>query len=327
MTTYPVELKNRPWTDSPFFSSALEASELDPEMKKIVAFFAEHGYVVVDPQISDATIENVNASLRDLFVPTYEPYYADTTRIQDAWWFNEHVKEIAVSPRILQILEVLYGRKPIPFQTLNFRVGSQQRTHSDIIHFDSIPYGYMAGVWTALEDVDLRNGPLHYYPTSQRFPRFDMHDIGITATGTVGYEKYPFYEDFVEALMKAKRAERVELQMKRGQSLIWAANLFHGGSPIADTDRTRRSQVTHFYFEGCIYYTPLFSDMGLGKLVTRKVHDMRNGQVVPQYYNGCEIENPGEWPPREIPPWGAVPREAKRKVSGIRNAIARLLRP
>jgi hypothetical protein len=54
---------------------------------------------------------------------------------------------------------------------------------------------------------------------------------------------------------------------------------------------------------------------------------MRNGQVVPQYYNGCEIENPGEWPPREIPPWGAVPREAKRKVSGIRNAIARLLRP
>ena len=99
MTTYPVELKNRPWTDSPFFSSALEVSELDPEMKKIVAFFAEHGYVVVDPQISDATIENVNASLRDLFVPTYEPYYADTTRIQDAWWFNEHVKEIAVSPR------------------------------------------------------------------------------------------------------------------------------------------------------------------------------------------------------------------------------------
>ena len=327
MTTFPVELKNRPWTDSPFFPSLLEASALDPEMKKIVAFFAEHGYVVVDPQIEDAAIENVNASLKDLFVPTYEPYYADTTRIQDAWWFNEHVKQVAVAPRILEILEILYGRKPIPFQTLNFRVGSQQRTHSDIIHFDSIPYGYMAGVWTALEDVDLRNGPLHYYPTSQRFPRFDMHDIGITASGTVGYEKYPLYEDFVEALMKAQRAERVELKMKRGQSLIWSANLFHGGSPIADTDRTRRSQVTHFYFEGCIYYTPLFSDLGLGKMVTRKIHDIRTSRVVPQYYNGCEIENPGEWPPRALPPWGAVPRETKRKVGGIRDAIARLLRP
>ena len=69
MTTLPVELKNRPWTDSPFFSSALEASGLDPEMKKIVAFFAEHGYVVVDPQISDATIENVKDACKDLKIP------------------------------------------------------------------------------------------------------------------------------------------------------------------------------------------------------------------------------------------------------------------
>jgi ectoine hydroxylase-related dioxygenase (phytanoyl-CoA dioxygenase family) len=322
-----VELKNRPWIDSPFFASALESCELDPETKKIVSFFAEHGYVIVDPQIDDSTIEKVNATLRDRFVPTYEPYYADETRVQDAWWFNEDVRQIAIAPRILELLEILYGRKPIPFQSLNFRVGSQQRTHSDIIHFDSIPYGYMAGVWTALEDVDLRNGPLHYYPTSHRFPRFDMHDIGITATGTVGYEKYPLYEDFVEALMKAQRADRVELKMKRGQSLIWSANLFHGGSPIADTDRTRLSQVTHYYFEGCIYYTPLFSDLGLGKIVTRTIHDMRTGQAVPQFYNGKEIENPGQWPPRELPLWAAVPRQAKRKVKGIRNAIARLLRP
>ena len=325
--TQMTPLPNRPWTDSPFFASALEASGLDPETKKIVSFFAEHGYVIVDPAISGTTVEKVNATLRDRFVPNYEGYYSDATRIQDAWWWNEHVKEIAVAPRILKLLEILYGRKPIPFQSLNFRVGSQQRTHSDIIHFDSIPYGFMAGVWTALEDVDLRNGPLHYYPTSQRLPRFDMHDIGITATGTIGYEKYPHYEDFVEELMKAQRQERIELQMRRGQSLIWSANLFHGGSPIADTDRTRLSQVTHYYFEGCIYYTPLFSDLGLGKIVTRTIHDMRTGQPVPQFYNGREIANPGEWPPRELPPWAAVPRRAKRQVKGIRNAIARLLRP
>ncbi|HYC59076.1 MAG TPA: phytanoyl-CoA dioxygenase family protein [Thermoanaerobaculia bacterium] len=318
---------NRPWIDSPFFPTALAEAGLDPETKKIVEFFAEHGYVIVDPEIDDRTIEHANLTLRDRFKQTYEPYYADTTRIQDAWWFNEHVKTIAVAPRILEILRILYQREPIPFQTLNFRVGSQQRTHSDIIHFDSIPYGYMAGVWTAMEDVDLGNGPLHYYPTSQRFPRFDMHDIGITAAGTVGYEKYPLYEDFVEALMKAQRAERIELQMKRGQSLIWSANLFHGGSPIRDTDRTRLSQVTHYYFEGCIYYTPLFSDLGLGKLVTRKIHDMRTGQMVPHYYNGKEIENPGEWPPRELPPWGAIQNRAKRKAKGIKNAIAQLLRP
>ncbi|HEX6160422.1 MAG TPA: phytanoyl-CoA dioxygenase family protein [Thermoanaerobaculia bacterium] len=322
---------NRPWIDSPFFASALATCELDAETRRLVQHYAEHGWVIVDPRIPDATIESANAGLRDRFVQTYEPYYADETRIQDAWWWNEGVKQIAVAPRILDLLRIFYKREPIPFQTLNFRVGSQQRTHSDIIHFDSIPFGYMCGVWTAMEDVDLRNGPLHYYHASHKMPRFDMHDIGITAEGTVGYEKYHHYEDFVEELMKEHRGERVELQLQRGQSLIWAANLFHGGSPIVDNGRTRLSQVTHYYFEGCIYYTPLFSDLGLGKIVTRAIHDMRTGELVPQFYNGKEIANPGQWPPQTIPPWAAIPRQAKRqarqKAGNIKNAIARLLRP
>ena len=326
--TAPLELRNRPWTASPFFPSLLEAAPLDAETKKLVRHFAEYGWVVIDPKIDGPTLDAAVETLKHRYVPTSDPYYADETRIQDAWVFNEHVRRIAVAPRILEILGILYGREAIPFQTLNFRVGSQQRTHSDIIHFDSIPYGYMAGVWTALEDVDLRNGPLHYYQSSHKLPRFDMHDIGITAADTVGYEKYHHYEDFVEELMKVQRAERVELQLERGQSLIWAANLFHGGSPILDTGRTRLTQVTHYYFAGCIYYTPLFSDVGLGKLVTRKIFDVRTGRVVPHFYNGVEILNPGEWPPREAPLWGAVPRESKRKVTrGLRDAIARLLRP
>lgn len=318
---------NRPWIDSPFFASALETCGLDPEVRKQVEFFAENGYVIIDPLISGRTIDALNESLRPYFVPHTEKYYADSTRVQDAWTFNEHVREVAVAPRVLELLRILYRREPIPFQTLNFRVGSQQRTHSDIIHFDSIPYGFMCGVWTALEDVDLRNGPLHYYHASHKLPRFDMHDIGVTAAGTVGYEKYHLYEDFVEALMKEKRGERIEVKLERGQSLIWSANLFHGGSPIIDNGRTRLSQVTHYYFEGCLYYTPLFSDVGLGKLATRTVFDIRQNRVVPQFYNGAEIANPGQWPPQPLPPWGAVPKRTRRKAATIRDAIARLLRP
>ncbi|HYI10305.1 MAG TPA: phytanoyl-CoA dioxygenase family protein [Thermoanaerobaculia bacterium] len=322
-----LELKNRPWIDSPFFEQALEAKGLDPETKRLVRFYAENGYVIVDPEVTSPTIDALNGGLAERFRPNMDGYYADETRVQDAWLFNEHVRNVAVAPRIVELLRIFYGREPIPFQTLNFRVGSQQRTHSDIIHFDSFPYGYMCGVWTALEDVDLRNGPLHYYHASHRMPRFDMHDIGITAAGTVGYEKYHLYEDFVEQLMKERRGERVELKLERGQALIWSANLFHGGSPIVDNGRTRLSQVTHFYFSGCMYYTPLFSDVGLGKIVTRNVHDIRTRRPVPQFYNGVEIANPGQWPPQELPPWGAVPTRTKRSVRGIRDAIARLLRP
>ncbi|HYO76279.1 MAG TPA: phytanoyl-CoA dioxygenase family protein [Thermoanaerobaculia bacterium] len=317
---------NRPWIDSPFFPSQLETCGLDAETREQVRFFAEHGYVIVDPGRPDETIEELNRTLAPYFKPTTEPYFADATRVQDAWPWNPFVREVAIAPRIIDLLRILYRREPVPFQTLNFRVGSEQRTHSDIIHFDSIPFGFMCGVWTALEDVNERNGPLHYYVGSHKLPRFDMHDLGITAATTNGYEKYHLYEDFVEELMKERRGERVELKLERGQSLIWSANLFHGGTPIVDRGRTRFSQVTHFYFEGCLYYTPLFSDLGLGKLVTREIFDARTNLPVPQFYNGVEVDNPGQWPPQAIPAWGAVPRR-KSKIRSMRDAVARLLRP
>jgi hypothetical protein len=56
--------------------------------------------------------------------------------------------------------------------------------------------------------------------------------------------------------------------------------------------------VTHYYFEGCLYYTPLLSDPAIGKMFTRRSVDVGTGAVIPQYYNGRLVENPGEWPPR-----------------------------
>jgi hypothetical protein len=44
-----------------------------------------------------------------------------------------------------------------------------------------------------------------------------------------------------------------------GQVLIWHANLLHGGSPVSNRKARRWSQVVHFYFENCLYTTPLKS--------------------------------------------------------------------
>jgi hypothetical protein len=41
--------------------------------------------------------------------------------------------------------------------------------------------------------------------------------------------------------------------------VIWAANLLHGGSLQRNKQRSRHSQVTHYFFEGCKYYTPILS--------------------------------------------------------------------
>lgn len=286
-----------PWIDSPFFPQLLENSGLDEETREIVRRFARDGYVIIDPKISSSTIDGAIADLQHRFKPTYEPYYADEKRLQDGWYVTPHVKAIALAERVMELLRILYRRDPIPFQTLNFCRGSEQRTHSDTIHFHSFPQHFMAGVWMALEDVDDENGPLHYYPKSHTLPIYTMSDLGVMASSpTALYDQYWMYEDFVEALMKAKELERVNIKVERGQALIWSANLFHGGTPIKDQARTRLSQVTHYFFDDCIYYTPLLSDPALGRISLRKINNIARGEFAEHQYIGRRIANPDSWP-------------------------------
>ncbi len=272
---------NTPWFESPFFPTLLEQASLDSDTKKIVKAFAEDGYVIIDPEIPD--FDNKASSI---IQGLSNEYIEDPVRIADAWRFHPYIKELAAHQKILDLLKVLYRLDPIPFQTLNFRVGTQQRTHSDTLHFQSVPHRFMAGVWIALEDIDEDNGPLHYYPKSHKLPCYDFHDIALTSSATKKtLDLYKQYEDFVSTLMEEKKFEKKEVKIKKGQALVWAANLFHGGSPIRDTSRSRHSQVTHYYFSGCRYYTPMLSDIFLQKIFWREVTDIRTGKLVPQYYN------------------------------------------
>ena len=84
---------------------------------------------------------------------------------------------------------------------------------------------------------------------------------------------------------------------RKGQALIWCANLLHGGSPQTDPTRTRWSQVTHYFFDDCIYYTPAFSDEPLGRLALREIVNVADGVSKPNRYLGEEIKAPEAKPP------------------------------
>jgi hypothetical protein len=279
----PALLSNTPWVESPFFDELIKTVELDDDMRQLCIDYNRDGYVVLDiglpgfQKMADAIINN----LKDK--------YNGNVRIQDAWALDSNVKAIALAPKMMEVLSVLYARRPIPFQTLNFHVGTQQKTHSDTIHFHCTPARFMCGVWVALEDTDTHNGPLHYYPGSHKLPLFDMHDLGYMGSTDQDYHDYPAYEDYVEKLMKHAGLERKELHVKAGQALIWAANLFHGGCPITQEGRSRHSQVTHYYFEGCMYYTPRLSDPFMGKIAFRDIYDISQGREAQQYYLGQPV--------------------------------------
>jgi hypothetical protein len=220
--------------------------------------FERDGYVVADFGFPEQALELAVSDLDGMFGG--EPREQDGVlfyprRIQDAWRMSDSIKSIALHPPVLAALEELYERRPLPFQTLNFPVGTQQAAHSDTVHFNTKPAGYMAGVWVALEDMDMDNGPLVYYPGSQRLREINMQDVGAEGDPS----QYGDYERFMIDLIEREGLEAEYGTISRGDALVWSANLLHGGSPQRDESRTRHSQVTHYFFEGCEYYSPLSS--------------------------------------------------------------------
>ena len=98
-----------------------------------------------------------------------------------------------------------------------------------------------------------------------------MQDVGVEAD----YSQYLHYEEYMQTVVA--RTSPIDYGLiNKGQALIWSANLLHGGSPAKDPSRTRKSQVTHFFFEGSRYYTPLMS-----KTQHRRRHLLARARVDP----------------------------------------------
>lgn len=222
--------------------------------------FEREGFLVIDPKIPGRVLGGVVAELDGKYTSPapLQVSYRDAGRVQDAWRVSANVRHVARAKRVRAVLRELYGREPLPFQTLNFPTGTEQRIHSDTIHFNSSPSGFLCGVWVALEDIDRDNGPLVFYPGSHRLPEYTMADFG----GPAGPAHYVRYEDFLERVIAEHGLRPEYATLRKGQALVWAGNLLHGGAPHRDRGRSRHSQVTHYFFPGCRYYTPLFSDRG-----------------------------------------------------------------
>ena len=282
---------NLPWVESPFFYEILKSKKLDENLEKLATDYYENGYVVIENAFSPKEIEAVISDTKNKgFNPEFHvKTFRDERRVQDLWQYSDAVKQMACKPSILELIELFYEKKSIPFQTLNFIVGSQQKAHSDTMHFSSLPARYMCGVWVALEDITEDNGPLYYYPKSHRTPEYNFANFKNTTEDTY-YHNYKEYEDFMESLMEASTFEKKKFCAKKGDALIWSSNIIHGGCPVNNPKSTRLSQVTHYYFEDCVYYTPMLSNMVTNELFIRRfLTNIRNGEPLKQSFNGNPI--------------------------------------
>jgi ectoine hydroxylase-related dioxygenase (phytanoyl-CoA dioxygenase family) len=277
---------NLPWTESPFFYDLLHNNQHTEEQIEIAKKFHEDGYVIIDTELSDEEISLINndvesAVLRDSVNLQAEFYtYSNSPRVFEEWRNSENIKNLCLNNKIIETLEFLYNKKTFPFSTINFIKGSNQPLHSDAIHFHTIPLLWMSGVWVALEDTTTENGTLNIVPKSHKWEMIDYQTLQLPHPDEIenGEEvNYRIYEEVIRNLVKSKNAEILPVELKKGQALIWAANLLHGGMEIKNLELTRKTQAIHYFYGGCThYFHPMFSNIFEGKYANKWCNEEKN---------------------------------------------------
>lgn len=229
-------------------------ASLPPNVQEQVLNWSENGYILLEGFLKEEEIDAINNEMdriteQRLIAPTHDNKYPFANRISPV------IKNITRHPELLQLLNLLLGKEVVPFQTLNFIKGSNQRAHSDSIHMTTYPLGYLIAAWLALEDTNEANGPLFYYPGSHKLPYLLNNDFNQSGNFLkLGKKTYTDYEDVLEEIIVKKQFEKKVFLAKKGDVFIWHANLVHGGLPIKDQSLTRKSMVIHYYAKEVIKY-------------------------------------------------------------------------
>ena len=241
-------------------ASRLDTGQLSPELARSVASFMAEGFLIipgaVDPEVADRIAKTITAAYergdeRLRYQSNTEEVFKLEGRTDPRWKriIESHavlpdVREALASPRIVHFLEAIFGEPAVLTQSLIFQMGSEQPHHQDTIFVRFLQPLCMVGCWIALEDVRPGSGELSYFVGSHR-----LGDFPYSNGKKDGIDVHP--DELHKSLMwVVEESERRGLQKqqfrpKKGDALIWHADLAHGGSPITDPALTRQSLVGH----------------------------------------------------------------------------------
>ena len=162
-----------------------------------------------------------------------------------------HAAKLSLNKEATRFLSVLFEAAPIPMQSLTFWHGSQQPTHIDYPYVrrqKRLPY--MAASWIPLEDIHEDAGPLAYFPGGHSLNAtgfFDWGEGNILSEGGEAQKRNGM--EFAEYLNSQMRDHNIAQKIflpKKGDLLIWHANMPHQGTKVNNNDITRKSYVTHY---------------------------------------------------------------------------------
>jgi phytanoyl-CoA hydroxylase len=197
---------------------------LDGGLQRYMSFWDDDGHHI--SQASRELVHKKDAKLLDLYD------------------ISSATQAIQFAPAISRFFHIVFERPALAFQSLGFYYGSRQPLHQDtaFVRVNS-PMEFVAS-WIALEDIQEGSGELEYYVGSHALPQYLFGGKHLWVQ-----PGDPEVEQFSNRLIESAQRAGLRKQRflaKKGDVLIWAAGLMHGGSPVQPPMRTRKSLVTHY---------------------------------------------------------------------------------
>ncbi|MDB5207116.1 MAG: phytanoyl-CoA dioxygenase [Flavisolibacter sp.] len=247
-----------PWMDQPVTTETIQNMPLyksfNNNIQQQLLLWREKGIIVLPRFFKSEEIDKTERSITtDLTEKNKEKYFSN--RVINLHKTNKLVDSLFRDVELLKLLSFILGKEALPYQTINFYKSSSQLAHSDSLHLTTEPLGYLVGVWVALEDVVPGSGEFFYYPGSHKFKYIMNQDFNAkNNTWSIDVRLNEKYEDKVAQVIQENQLKPETFLPKKGDVMIWHANLLHGSHPKKDLSLTRKSLVMHYFAKGVLCY-------------------------------------------------------------------------
>lgn len=233
-----------------------------PEDEHLYRHFIERGYVILEKAVPEQTITTLLNDLEHAWatgsgrfmldilshIKPLEPSLRDTKyKLLDLYVASEAARMASFSPPIVRFLRGIFDEPCKAFQSLSFERGTEQAIHQDTAYVVVNEPMKLAASWVALEDIQEGTGELEYYEGSHRLgDYFFGQPRKHWEPGIDGNDVHLNFLTHLREESERRGLKRSRFLPKKGDALIWSADLAHGGSAITNPVPTRRSLVTHY---------------------------------------------------------------------------------
>jgi hypothetical protein len=254
------------WIDSVDWRGELERRRagMDAQLVADIETFARDGVVIFPGAAKERHVDAFERVISEAFANGSEhllcqypadhvnrPITAGTERrglrVVDAYVALPEALDLFSSERLLDFLKAIFGEDPLLFQGISFDRGSEQGIHQDTAYVVVDRPMELAACWIALEDIKPGSGELIYLRGSHRFVEEDFFNgKKHWAPADDGPEPHNRWSQWIMDSAAGRGITPEPFLAKKGDILVWHADLAHGGSAIKDPSLTRKSLVGHF---------------------------------------------------------------------------------